>query len=331
MISGRGLGHTGGTLDKLESIPGFNTSPGQKEFQRLVRRNGLSIIGQTHKLAPADARIYAVRDVTGTVASTPLIVSSILSKKLAEGLDALVMDIKVGNGAFMESQDAAEQLARVICQTAHASGLACDSILTDMSQPISWSAGNALEMREACAYLSGEKRHPRLHAIVLAMASQMLLLGDLADSGQDAVKRLEQVLANGQAAEKFARMVADQGGPSDFLEHSERHLASAAWSQALKLDREGWISGFNMSRLGMAVVQLGGGRLREEDGVDHAVGLSGLRSIGEFVEHGEELITIHARSKSEWLHAATHCLAAIELSDLAPVQHDHSVVLGQIR
>lgn len=330
MISGRGLGHTGGTLDKLESIPGFNTVPGQKEFQRLVRQNGLSIIGQTHRLAPADARIYAVRDVTATVASTPLIVSSILSKKLAEGLDALVMDIKTGNGAFMESREAAENLARAICQTAHAAGLACDAVLTDMSQPISWSAGNAVEMREACAYLTGGARHPRLHAVVLALAAQMLLLGKLADSEQDATHRLEQALANGQAAEKFARMVAEQGGPADFLEQPEHYLPSAAYSQPLVLEREGWVSSVNMTRLGLAVVQLGGGRLREEDAVDHAVGLSGMRCIGEFVKHGEEFITIHARSKSEWLHAATQCLAAIELTDHPPAQPQHSVVLGQI-
>jgi len=330
MISGRGLGHTGGTLDKLESIPGFNTAPGQKEFQKLVRQNGFSIIGQTHRLAPADARIYAVRDVTATVASTPLIVSSILSKKLAEGLDTLVMDIKVGNGAFMENREDAENLARAICQTAHAAGLACDAVLTDMSQPISWSAGNALEMHEACAYLTGRARHPRLHSVVLAIAGQMLLLSGLADSEPDATRRLEQVLANGEAAERFARLVRAQGGPVDFLEQPRQYLRPAAYSQALVLEREGWVSHVNMARLGLCVVQLGGGRLREEDAVDHSVGLSGLRMVGEFVRHGEEFITIHARNKSEWLHAATQCLSAIELMDHPPVLPQQPVVLGQI-
>jgi thymidine phosphorylase len=330
MISGRGLGHTGGTLDKLESIPGFNTAPGQKEFQRLVRQNGLSIIGQTHRLAPADARMYAVRDVTATVASTPLIVSSILSKKLAEGLDALVMDIKVGSGAFMENRQEAEALARAICQTAHAAGLACDAVLTDMSQPISNSAGNALEMREACAYLTGAARHPRLHAVVLSLGSQMLLLGGLAASEQEAILLLEQALDGGQAAERFARMVTMQGGPADLLERPAEHLPVAPYSKPLVLDREGWISRTDMARLGLCVVQLGGGRLREEDSVDHAVGLSGLRSVGELVAHGEEFITIHARNKSEWLHAATQCLAAIELADHPPAHQLGPVVLGQV-
>jgi len=330
MISGRGLGHTGGTLDKLESIPGFNTAPGQKEFQKLVRQNGFSIIGQTHRLAPADARMYAVRDVTATVASTPLIVSSILSKKLAEGLDALVMDIKVGSGAFMENRREAENLARAICDTAHAAGLACDAVLTDMSQPISFAAGNALEMREACAYLTGEVRHPRLHAVVLAIASQMLILGGLAGSEQEAAEKLLQALENGQAAERFARLVVAQGGPADLLERPHQHLPAAPYSKPLLLEREGWISHVNMARLGLCVVQLGGGRLREEDSIDHAVGLSGLRSTGEFVAHGEEFITIHARSKSEWLHAATQCLAAIELTDHPPAQQHWPVVLGQV-
>ncbi len=331
MISGRGLGHTGGTLDKLESIPGFHTSPSEAEFQRLVKKNGLSIIGQTDKLAPADGRIYAVRDVTATVASTPLIVSSILSKKLAEGLDALVMDIKVGNGAFMKTLEDAQKLAACVCRTAHDAGLACDALLTDMSQPISWSAGNAVEMQEACDFLTGARRHPRLHALVMAIAKEMLQLGGLADSESAAEKLLEQALDEGHAAEKFSRMVAEQGGPANLLEDASNFLALAPYARPLLMDLSAWISNKNMNHLGLAVVKLGGGRLRAEDRVDHSVGLTGLRSTGEFLQAGEEILTIHARNEAEWLQAAAQCLAAIGFSEERPEVSSQDIILGRFK
>jgi len=331
MISGRGLGHTGGTLDKLESIPGFHTSPSESEFQRLVKKNGLSIIGQTDSLAPADARIYAVRDVTATVASTPLIVSSILSKKLAEGLDALVMDIKVGNGAFMQTPEDARALARSLCHTAHDAGLPCEAVLTDMSQPMSWSAGNAVEMREACDYLTGARRHPRLHAVVMALAGEMLQLGGLADSESTASQLLTQALDDGHAAEKFSRMVAEQGGPANLLEEQDAYLELADFSRPLLMEQPGWIRNKNMNHLGLAVVKLGGGRLRAEDRVDHAVGLSGLRPTGQYLQAGEEILTIHARSESAWLQAAVQCRAAIELADQDPGVSSQDIILEKIK
>lgn len=331
MISGRGLGHTGGTLDKLESIPGFHTSPSEAEFQRLVKKNGLSIIGQTDSLAPADGRIYAVRDVTATVASTPLIVSSILSKKLSEGLEALVMDIKVGNGAFMKTLEDARKLADCLCRTAHDAGLACDALLTDMSQPISWSAGNAVEMREACDYLTGLRRHPRLHALVMAIAGEMLQLGGLADSESTAASLLEKVLDSGQAAEKFSRMVAEQGGPADLLDDASKYLALAPYARPLLMDQSGWISNKDMNRLGLAVVRLGGGRLRAEEKVDHSVGLTGLRSTGEYLQTGEEILTIHARNEAEWSQAAIQCRAAIEFSEQSPEDTAQEVILDRIK
>ncbi len=331
MISGRGLGHTGGTLDKLESIPGFHTSPSEAEFQRLVKKNGLSIIGQTENLAPADGRIYAVRDVTATVASQPLIVSSILSKKLAEGLDALVIDIKVGNGAFMKTNADARKLADCLCRTAHDAGLACDAILTDMSQPISWSAGNAVEMREACDYLTGELRHPRLHALVMAIANEMLQLGGLADSESAASKLLQQALDDGQAAEKFSRMVAEQGGPADLLGNASKYLALAPYARPLLVNHSGWIRNKNMNRLGLAVVKLGGGRLRAEDKVDHSVGLTGLRSTGEYLQAGDEILTIHARNESEWSQAADQCRTAIEFSEQAPENRVRDIILDRVK
>lgn len=331
MISGRGLGHTGGTLDKLESIPGFHTSPSEAEFQRLVKKNGLSIIGQTENLAPADGRIYAVRDVTATVASRPLIVSSILSKKLAEGLDALVIDIKVGNGAFMKTPAAARELANCLCRTAYDAGLACDALLTDMSQPISWSAGNSVEMREACDYLTGKFRHPRLHALVMAIAGEMLQLGGLADSAAVAAKLLEQALDEGHAAEKFSRMVAEQGGPADLLDDASKYLVPAAYARPLLMEQPGWIRNKDMNRLGLAVVRLGGGRIRAEDMVDHSVGLTGLRCTGEYLEAGDEVLTIHARNESEWLQAADQCLEAIEFSEQAPEDSVQDIILERVR
>jgi thymidine phosphorylase len=331
MISGRGLGHTGGTLDKLESIPGFNTSPSEPEFQQLVRKNGLSIIGQTNQLAPADGRIYAVRDVTGTVASMPLIVSSILSKKLAEGLDTLVMDIKVGNGAFMETVEDARKLAVRLCSTANDAGLACHAILTDMSQPMSDTAGNALEMREACAYLTGESRHPRLHAVVMALASEMLTLSGLSASNDAAISILQQALDDGSAAEKFARMVAAQDGPADFLQRPDDYLSVATYSRPLLMQRPGWIKSMHMTRIGLAVVRLGGGRFRAEDSIDHSVGLSGLRSTGEFLGEGEELLMIHARNEQDWLQAEAQCLTAFEIAEQEPGKAGSDIVLEQIR
>jgi thymidine phosphorylase len=331
MISGRGLGHTGGTLDKLESIPGFNTSPSEPQFQQLVRRNGLSIIGQTEQLAPADGRIYAVRDVTATVASTALIVSSILSKKLAAGLDALVMDIKVGNGAFMKSLSQAHELAARLCHTASDAGLACHAVLSDMSEPMSSTAGNALEMREACAYLTGQQRHPRLHTLVMTIASEMLLLGGLADSQAAADAKLERALDSGTAAEKFSRMVADQDGPGDLLQQPDRYLAIADFARPILVPESGYLSAINMTQVGLAVVRLGGGRFLAEDSIDHAVGLSGLRSPGQYLEKGEELVMIHARTESDWLQAAAQCRAAMVISKQFTEPLAGHIILDRIR
>jgi thymidine phosphorylase len=331
MISGRGLGHTGGTLDKLESIPGFNTSPSEAEFQRLVRENGLAIIGQTDQLAPADRRIYAVRDVTATVASIPLIVSSILAKKLAEGLDALVMDIKVGNGAFMGTVEDARKLATRLCQTAYDAGLACHAFLTDMSQAMSFSAGNALEMQEACAYLTGDRRHPRLHAVVMAIASEMLVLTGLCNSETAAKTMLQEALDNGDAAEKFASMVAAQDGPNDLLQRPQDYLSVANFSRPLLMERPGWIKSMHMTRMGLAVVRLGGGRFRAEDSIDHAVGLSALPSVGAYLLQDEELLMIHARNESDWLQAEAQCRTAIEITEQEPAKAGKDIVLDRIK
>ncbi len=220
MISGRGLGHTGGTLDKLDAIPGYQTAPDEELFRKVVKEVGVAIIGQTGNLAPADKRIYATRDITATVDSISMITGSILSKKLAAGLDALAMDVKVGSGAFMPSYDASEELARSIVGVANGAGCKTTALLTDMNQVLASSAGNAVEVREAVRYLTGEYRNPRLHAITMALATEMLIAGGLAQDGLQAQQKLEAVLANGQAAEVFGRMVHGLGGLSISLKNT---------------------------------------------------------------------------------------------------------------
>ncbi|MSE16354.1 thymidine phosphorylase, partial [Pantoea agglomerans] len=226
MISGRGLGHTGGTLDKLEAIPGFDIFPSDDRFREIIKQVGVAIIGQTSSLAPADKRFYATRDITATVDSIPLITASILAKKLAEGLDALVMDVKVGSGAFMPTYEASESLAQSIVGVANGAGCQTTALLTDMNQVLASSAGNALEVREAVRFLTGEERNPRLLEVTLALCSEMLVSGKLAASDTEARQKLMMVLDNGKAAEVFGRMVAAQQGPADFVERYDAYLPS---------------------------------------------------------------------------------------------------------
>jgi thymidine phosphorylase len=314
MISGRGLGHTGGTLDKLESIPGFHTTPDVAQFQDLVKKNGVAIIGQTAALAPADRRFYAVRDVTATVASIPLIVASILSKKLAEGLDGLVMDVKLGSGAFMREPNQAHTLAGEICRVSAQSGLPCTALITDMNLPLAWSAGNALEVHEAIDYLTGIGRHPRLDRVVRALSSEMLYLGGLApnlDSGQAVVA---SALDSGAAAECFSRMVANQDGPSDLLDNPDRYLPSAPVCRPVFADETGYVKQIDTESVGLAVVQLGGGRRRAEDRIDHSVGLTDLCTANQELTIDSPIATIHATSELDWQLAAERLKSAVRLS-----------------
>ena len=326
MISGRGLGHTGGTLDKLESIPGFSTSMDIDQFQQLVQANGIAIIGQSEKLAPADRRFYAVRDVTATVNSIPLIVASILSKKLAEGLDALVMDIKLGSGAFMREIGEARKLAKEICRVATDSGLPCNALITDMNTPLAWSAGNALEVREAIEFLTGRPRHERLHTVVEALASEMLVLGGVAASRSEGNNRVQSSLDSGEAAERFARMVASQGGPVDLLDRPGKYLPSATVSRPVFPDSPGVVTCMDKQSIGYAVVHLGGGRQRVEDSIDPAVGLADLCSVGQQLDEHTPLATIHASSESDWQQAADRLKSAIQMDKPAtgvqPVIHE---------
>lgn len=318
MISGRGLGHTGGTLDKLDSIPGYRSTPDIETFQRVVTETGCAIIGQTADLAPADGRLYAIRDVTATVESIPLITASILSKKLAAGLDGLVMDVKTGSGAFMAKREDAETLARSIVDVANGAGVATTALLTDMNQVLGSTAGNALEVRETVDYLTGAKREARLDTVVRALAREMLRTGDLATSDNDAEDKIQATLDSGRAAECFARMVRALGGPEDLLDTPDRHLASAPAVIAAKPSRDGAIQSIDTRAVGLAVVALGGGRRRVEDKVDPAVGLSEVRGLGERVSTDTPLALIHARDEAEAARAATTLAEAFRISDTPP-------------
>lgn len=318
MISGRGLGHTGGTLDKLEAIPGLDIFPGEDRFRQIIKDVGVAIIGQTHSLAPADKRFYATRDITATVDSIPLITASILAKKLAEGLDALVMDVKVGSGAFMPTWEASENLAQAIVGVANGAGCQTTALLTDMNQVLASSAGNALEVREAVRFLTGQQRNPRLLEVTLALCSEMLISGKLATDDAQARQKLMQVLDNGKAAEVFARMVAAQNGPSDFVERHDTYLPASMLSKAVYADEPGIVSSIDTRALGLAVVAMGGGRQRASDSIDYSVGLSDMIRLGERADTQRPLAVIHASSEACWQQAAKAVKAAITLSDSAP-------------
>ncbi len=313
MISGRGLGHTGGTLDKLASIPGYSLTPDPKTFRAVVQNTGCAIIGQTAALAPADSRLYAVRDVTATVESVALITASILSKKLAAGLDALVMDIKVGNGAFMNDLDKARSLAASINRVAREAGLQTRALITDMNQPLAPVAGNALEVRECVAYLTGARRDARLHEVVMALGVALIACVGIAADEADARERLEHSLSSGKALQLFDQMIKDLGGPSAFSDTADTHLPSAPAIQAVPSLADGYICAIDTRMLGMAVVSLGGGRRHPNDRIDPTVGLDQILRIGQEVSLGDPLCRVHAADVSAAEHAAATVRAAIHI------------------
>lgn len=315
MISGRGLGHTGGTLDKFDSIPGYQTAPSLDTFRRAVAQAGCAIIGQTADLAPADRRLYAIRDVTATVESVSLITASILSKKLAAGLQGLVMDVKVGNGAFADHLPMALELAQSLVTVAQGAGLPTRAWLTDMNQVLGHSCGNAVEVQEAVDFLTGAHREPRLWEVTRALAADLLLLGGLATDEPDALARLDRALDSGAAAEHFACMVHALGGPADLLARSVRHLPGAPVRVNVVARQTGWLSAVRTREVGLAVIELGGGRRRATDPVDPAVGYTGLPAIGQRVVSGEVLGTVHARDDAAAQRAVQSLQAALSWSE----------------
>jgi thymidine phosphorylase len=315
MISGRGLGHTGGTLDKLDSIPGYATQPDNDLFRRAVAEAGCAIIGQTGDLAPADKRFYGIRDVTATVESISLITASILSKKLAAGLQGLVLDVKTGSGAFMAGLDDARDLARSLVSVANGAGLKTTALITDMDQPLASAAGNAVEVLNAVHYLTGENRPERMNEVVLALAAEMLVTGGFAADTDEGLKAAQAALQSGQAAERFQAMVSILGGPGDLVERPEDHLPAAAIVRSVAAGRSGTISAIDTRAVGVSVIALGGGRTRAADPIDHSVGLSGLAEIGERVEIDTPLAMIHARDETTFDQAAAMVREAYRIGD----------------
>lgn len=295
MISGRGLGHTGGTLDKFDAIPGYRTSVPIEVFQRTVKDVGVAIIGQTSDLAPADKRFYATRDVTATVESIPLITASILSKKLAAGLQALVMDVKTGSGAFMPTPEKSLELARSIANVGTGAGVATSALVTDMNQPLAPCAGNAIEVKCAIDYLTGASRPARLHEVTLSLCAELMVTCKLAADIAGARVQLEGALKSGRAAELFSRMVSTLGGPADLIAMPDKHLARAAVIVPTLAPRDGFVHAMDTRALGLAVVALGGGRRVAADTVDPAVGLTEFVELGQRVRAGQPLAVVHAR------------------------------------
>ncbi|WP_429145798.1 thymidine phosphorylase [Aeromonas veronii] len=318
MISGRGLGHTGGTLDKLDAIPGYQTSVDNDRFLKVVKEAGVAIIGQTGDLAPADKRIYAVRDITATVESIAMITGSILSKKLASGLEALVMDVKVGSGAFMPTFEASEELAKSIVAVANGAGCRTSALLTDMNQVLASSAGNAVEVREAVRYLTGEYRNPRIHEVTMALCAEMLISAGLASDERDARTKLQAVLDNGKAAEIFGRMVTGLGGPADFMERYDAYLPKAAIVRPVFTANSGFVTAMDTRELGLAVVAMGGGRRAAGDKLDYAVGLTDFIRLGQSVDADKPIAMIHAQTEEQYAQAASMVQAAVRIGGERP-------------
>ena len=316
MISGRALGHTGGTLDKMDSIPGYATQPDETTFRKVTRDVGCAIIGQTGDLAPADKRFYAVRDVTATVESIPLITASILSKKLAAGLQSLVLDVKAGNGAFMASAEDARALAQSLVAVATGAGLPTTAVLTDMNEPLASAAGNALEVRNAIDFLTGAARDDRLVTVTLALAAEMLVSSGLATNIAEAEARARAALEDGRAAEVFARMVSALGGPADLLERPQVHLRAAEFVADIAAPVDGVITACDTRAVGVAVLDLGGGRRAVTDRIDHAVGFDRLTPLGTRVRRGDPIARIHASSADALKAGAQALTAAYAISDL---------------
>mgnify|MGYP001309151180 CR=1 FL=1 len=315
MISGRGLGHTGGTLDKLDAIPGYVTQPGNDKFGEALKAAGCAVIGQTGDVAPADKRFYAIRDVTATVESIPLITASILSKKLAAGLEYLVMDVKYGSGAFITDFDRATELAKSLVGVAEGAGLRCTALLTDMNEVLGRTAGNAIEVREAIDYLIGKSREPRLHEVTVGLAAELLHQCGVAEDLDWAKNAAEDALDSGKAAEHFAKMCVALGGPADILENADTHLPLARVVRDVHVEGGGHLTAVDTREVGLAVMELGGGRRKASDDVDFAVGIDDFRSIGEPVDAQIRLCRIYARDDATADKATRRLVAAATVGD----------------
>jgi len=328
MISGRGLGHTGGTLDKFDSIPGYQTQPSVEVLRKVTGKVGCAIIGQTGDIAPADKILYGIRDVTATVESVDLITASILSKKLAAGLDALVLDVKCGNGAFMATPYAARALAQSLVHVANGAGCKTAAILTDMNEPLASAAGNALEVQNAVDFMTGAHIDNRLWDVTLELGGTLLALAGLANDADAGQTAIAQAFSTGAAAEKFGQMVAGLGGPVDFVENAPKHLPHAPIVQEIFAKGDGFVRAIDTRALGLAVVELGGGRRLASDDVDLAVGFSDLAGRGRLVNDAEPIGVVHASDRDQAARAAASLRAAYDVGETP--QEDTSLILEAI-
>jgi thymidine phosphorylase len=319
MISGRGLGHTGGTLDKLCSIPGYNPAPDEAYFKKTVQKVGCAIIGQTSELAPADRRFYATRDITATVESISLITASILSKKLASGLDALVMDIKTGNGAFADDFKMAQELARSITDVATSSGVPTRCLISDMNQVLGHSVGNAVEIVECIDFLvNPSKADQRLLNLTIGLASNMLQISGIELDLKSAANKAIEALNSGQAAEVFAHMVDSLGGPKDLLQKPKKYLKPMKVISPIESKKSGFISAMNVRDIGMSMVSMNAGRTKASDTIDYGVGLTNMVQIGQLVEKGQALAFAHVHNDDDALILQQRINQAISITDKPP-------------
>ncbi len=314
MVSGRGLGHTGGTLDKLDSIPGYRTDLSRDDFDRLLAKVGYAMGGQTDDFAPLDKELYALRDVTGTIESVPLITASIMSKKIAEGLDALVSDVKWGDGAFMRRREDAERLAFMLIRVGREFGLRTEALLTDMNQPLGRTVGHALEVVEAIAMLRGEPTETRLRQVVMALAARLLVVAGAEPDDEAAGRAVERRLAEGAALERFVANVEAQGGDPRVAEDAGL-LPAAPVRRRLAAPRAGWIARLPARAVGEELVEIGGGRRVKGEGLDLAVGFEFPRTVGERVERGESWCVVHAGSEADADRAAERLEGIVEWSE----------------
>ncbi len=328
MISARGLGHTGGEVDLMEAIPGCDIAPPADVFKRAVETAGAAVIGPTGRLAPADAAIYYVRDVTATVESVPLITSSILSKKLAAGISGLVMSVNFGSGAFMPTIADAEQLSSSLIAVARQAGLPMVTLIADMDEVMGDSVGSRLQVLEAIRFLDGTHRDPRMLTLVMALAAEILLLANLVADERQARQMLQQHLDNGAALQRFGKMVASLGGPSDLVDGPERYLETAPYVMPVTAATAGYITKVDAFQIGLAMVGLGAGRRLPTDSIDHGVGVTGMRHLGDAIVAGDALCLVHARDAIAYEAAADAIRGAITITADRPAEN--AVVTGRM-
>ena len=315
MISGRGLGHSGGTLDKFDSIPGYNTSPNEELLRRVVSKVGCAIIGQTNELAPADKRLYAIRDVTGTVESIDLITASILSKKLAAGLEGLVIDVKCGNGAFMQDFSEASTLAKSLVTVSNESGCKTTALVTDMNQPLSQSIGNSLEVLAAIDILNGSSKDYRLLEVTNSLGVSILCSSNICKNKKEAQLLISSVLSSGKAAEKFSQMISELGGANDFFEKPKNYLTPSNIQKNICCKQSGYVKKINTKNLGNILILLGGGRQKVEDDIDFSVGMKLLIELDTYVEKNQPICTLYARDQESFDIAKKEIIESFEIGE----------------